>query len=151
MPRFIYTDEQGFSVHQGFSPPVEFVHLPQVWQDYLWDDLPEWSRTCVDVAISYVEGVELQSFEIARNDRILLTIQTNMDVADLPSEISEMYEATPLYLAEIFHALEQRVDTGLDGWQWAYGVNQRAEKQHPLMDSSCVMVFSITSWTINED
>ena len=145
-PRYIYTDPD----QKTYSPPTELVHMPELWKSVVESQEPSWARVCAQEALYQIGGpIRLVRFEVEQPEKFSALIETDSaNYDDIPDEVVELYQGDPPYLIEILHALEQRVDTGIDGWQWAYGVNQRAPIEHPLMESYCVMVFSVTSFSI---
>jgi signal transduction histidine kinase len=55
-----------------------------------------------------------------------------------------VYPTDDSILVDIYNALEQRVDIGIDGYAWAYGVACGVDMVHPVdEDATCTLVFKI--------
>jgi len=130
---YIYTE------NSKFKGPVTFEELPEHWQSRMSaENLVEMAKANIKNALTSVAKIMSDI-----SDTLELTVECSAEPSDLDffDDICELpYHRSEPSETVLYHALEQAVDTGYDGMQWAYGV---ADIGVRLGEESCTLVFKV--------
>lgn len=124
-PRYIVTRNDDFQRVENLQVPLQHpFDVKDSIENALFQLYPE------NLTVATMNGCDHDVYEIT------------FDVSDIDTceEISQFYPLLSKELATIYHLLEQRFDTGSDGWQWAYCT---ADSQPIGTNDECVMVFQV--------
>lgn len=133
-PRFLLSTN-------GFSSPCSYDELPEEWQRRLDEvDWHAWVAQNLDIA-SYqgVDRLEPPQPPLPwSNWRATLSMPTHPDECQ---QVHHTYYEGRSLPVDILHRLEQQWDTGHEGYQWAYGLDD--DTAVVFGDDLCILVFRV--------
>lgn len=131
-PRFLWTEGE------SFYGPVEWHRLPTDLQLELASvDQDEWFEHNLYAACDTVFAVVDSINPSPSQCDVRITHEPDNGVQ---AQCGDVY-ANRGHPVDLLHALEQRVDTGFYGYQWAHGVNEETERTWSR--GTCTLVFEV--------